>query len=194
MTAIAVGLAGLPLGFLFLFAEQLAAWPQEARQIAVLLVAGFTASLFWSLQTLVYLHLRWAIDNEDAAVIAAGLSPDSPPVPPSEGKTAEPPAPGDTRSVGGAIRLRGMILALGAVVGSWCLTYWLFTRVSSGPTAWLGWGLGETLIPPAEGVYQLASIIAGVWVVIWLAWPLVLWVVSQRRTDPAARDAVADTR
>jgi hypothetical protein len=112
-------------------------------------------------------------------------------VPSSENKTAEPPASGGTGPVGGAIRLRGAILALGAVVGSWCLTYWLFTRVSSGPTAWLGWGLGETLIPPAEGAYQLASLIAGVWVVIWLAWPLVLWVLSQRRAGAAPRDESA---
>ena len=194
LTAIAVGLAGLPLGFLFLFAEQLAAWPQEARQIAVLLVAGFAASQFWTLQTLVYLHLRRAIDDVDAGVIADGLSPDSPPVPSSENKTAEPPAPGNTSPVGGAIRLRATILLIGAVVGSWWLTYWLFTRVSNGPTEWLGWGLGETLIPPAEGVYQVASMIAGVWVVIWLAWPLVLWIMSQRRTNPEARDAEADTR
>ena len=153
---------------------------------AVLLTAGFAASQFWTLQTLVYLHLRWAIDRVGAEEIADRSSQGAFQTPMSEGEAAEP-------SGGPAvpIRLRATLLALGAVVGSWCLTYWLFTRVSSGPTEWLGWGLGETLIPPAEGVYQVASLIAGVWVVVWLVSPLVLWVVIQRRTDPASRDEEA---
>jgi hypothetical protein len=191
LTTVAIGLAGLPLGCLFLFAEQLAAWPQEARQIAVVVVAGFAASQFWTLQALVYLHLRWAVDGTSAEVLADERSRDAHRPPAPENKTAETPTPGRTRPVGGAIRLRATVLALGAVAGSWCLTYWLFTRVSSGPTAWLGWGLGDTVIPPAEGVYKVASVIAGVWVVIWLAWPLALWVLGQRRTDPVARDAEA---
>lgn len=188
LTAIAVALAGLPLGFLFLFAESLAAWPQDARRVAVALGAGLAASQFWTLQTLVYLHLRRAIDEVGAEVIADERSREAH-QPTPENKTVESPVPGATRPVGGAIRLRATILTLGAVVASWCLTYWLFTRVSSGPTAWLGWGLSEDLIPPAEGAYKVASVIAGVWVAIWLVWPLLLWIVNRRRAALAVQDA-----
>jgi hypothetical protein len=180
LTATALGLAWLPSGILYAFAEQMTAWQPEARQTAFLLAATLSVSIFWSLQTLVYLHLRLAIDEVDASEVAIGPPPrETPKTPSPEGKAAELPASGDT---GPARRLRGLIVRLqllAAAVGSWCLTFWLFTRASSGKTEWLGWGLGETFLPRAEGVYRVASVIAGLWGVVWLALPLV-WAGRRR--------------
>jgi hypothetical protein len=174
LTATAVGLAGLPLGALTLLAEQMRDWQPWARQTVVLFGAGLAASLFWSLQTLVYLHLRWAIDGVDAGAVADGPPPNVSSKPPSPGSASAEPAPeGETRPAGAWSRLRGEILPRGAVIASWCLTYWLLASFSSGPE-WLGWGLSGNLIPPVEGAYRVASVIAGVWLLVLLVMPGVL--------------------
>jgi hypothetical protein len=188
LTATALGLAGLPLGVLYLFAEQMMAWQTDTRQTVFLLAVALSASIFWSLQTLVYLNMRSAIDDVDASEVAVG-----PPRrensrrPSPEGKPAEALASGDRSPAGGRGSVRTTIEMLAAVVGSWCLTYWLLTRASGGQAEWLGWGLSETLIPPAEGVYRVASVIAGMWGVAWLALPLV-WVVRRLLAGTAPRD------
>jgi hypothetical protein len=188
LTATALGLAGLPVGVLYPFAEQMTAWHPEARRTVFLLAAALSTSIFWSLQTLVYLHLRAAIDDVDASAVAVGPPPrQSPRTPSPEGKAAEVPASGDSSPAGVRSLLRGTILLLAGAAGSWCLTFWLFTRASGGPAEWLGWGLSETLIPPAEGVYRVASVIAGLWGVAWLALPLVR-AVRQLLSGRAPRD------
>jgi hypothetical protein len=187
-TAPALALAGLPLGGLYLFAEQMAAWQPGARQTVCLLAAALSASIFWSLQTLVYLHLRSAIDDTDASQVAVGPPPKKTPKTQSpERKAAEVPASGDTGPAAGRSLVRRTIALLAAAVGSWCLTFWLFTRASRGQTDWLGWGLSETLIPPAQGIYKMASVIAGLWGVAWLALPLV-WAGRQLLSGTAPRD------
>jgi hypothetical protein len=188
LTAPALGLAGLPLTVLYCFAEQMTAWPPDARQAVFLLAAALSASIFWSLETLVYLHLRSAIDGVDAGEVAVGPPPrQSRGTRSPEGEAAEAPGSGDPSPAGKRSLLTMTIKLLAAVVGSWCLTFWLFTRASGGQTAWLGWGLSETLIPPAEGVYRAASVIAGLWGVVWLALPLV-WAVRQLLLGRAPRD------
>jgi hypothetical protein len=188
LTAPALGLAGLPLGVLYLFADQMTAWQPGARQTVCLLAAALSASIFWSLQTLVYLHLRLVIDDVDASEVAVGPPPREPPKTPSpEGKAAEVPTSGDTGSAGGQRLVRRTILLFAAAVGSWCLTFWLFTRASRGQAEWLGWGLSTTLVPPAEGIYRVASVIAGLWGLVWLALPLV-WAVRQLLSGRAPRD------
>jgi hypothetical protein len=180
LTATALVLAGLPLGIVYALAENLTGWEPDVRQTVFVLAAALSLSMFWSLQTLVYLHLRAVVDGVEASVIAVGPPPQEAVKTSPEGKTAEAPAEvpaaGDSRPAGQRPSLRGTILLLGAAIGSWCLTFWLLGRASSGPTTWLGWGLGETFIPPAEGIYRVASMIAALWGVIWLALPLVVAV------------------
>jgi hypothetical protein len=188
VTAPALALAGLPLGGLYFFAEQMTAWQPGARQAVGLLAAALSASIFWSLETLVYLHLRSAVDNTDASDVWVGPQPkETPETPSPEGKAAEVPASGDTGHAGGQSIVRWTIVLVAGGVGSWCLTFWLFTRASRGQGEWLGWGLSETFIPPAEGIYRVASVIAGLWGVVWLVLPLV-WAVRQLLSGRAPRD------
>jgi hypothetical protein len=185
LTAPALALAGLPVAALYAFAGEMAAWQPETRQTVCWLAAALSASIFWSLQTLVYLHLRSAVDGVDASEVAAGPPPkEIPKTASSKGKAAENPTAGDSSSAGGRRIVRGTLALLAAAVGSWCLTFWLFSRASRGPAEWLGWGLSDTLPPPAEGLYRVASVIAGFWGVVWLALPLVLAV--RRLRGPSA--------
>jgi hypothetical protein len=174
LTVIALGLAGLLLGVLCSYGEHVTTWQPEVRFTVFVLAAALSVSIFWSLQTLVYLHLRAAVDGVDAGEIAVGPLPrEITKAPSPEDKAAEVPTTDDSSSAGrrGSVRLTLALLA--AVVGSWCLTYWLFSRASRGQVEWLGWGLSDTFVPPAQGVYWLASKIAALWGVVWLALPLV---------------------
>jgi hypothetical protein len=173
LTATALILAWLPLAMASALAEEIAAGQPEIARAAVLLAAALSASIFWSLETLVYLHLRCAIDGVDAGEVAVEPLRASPAAPSPEGKTAEDPTIAERSPAHGRSLLRVTIELLIAVVASWCLTFWLFTRASRGQTEWLGWGLTDTFVPPAEGVfYRVASVIAGLWGVAWLALPL----------------------
>jgi hypothetical protein len=175
LTALSLGVAGLPVAAQCAFAEQMAAWQPEIRQAVCWLAAALSASIFWSLQTLVYLHLRLAVDDVDASEVAVEPRPRETPKTASPTSNAAEVTPlGDRSSAGWPSAVRGTLILLAAVVGSWCLTFWLFTRASRGPTEWLGWGLTDTSPPPAEGLYRVASMIAGFWGVVWLALPLVL--------------------
>jgi hypothetical protein len=191
LTAVALGLAGLPVGVvLYPLGETMAAWEPETRRTVILLAAALSASIFWSLQTLVYLHLRAALDGVDAGEVAVEPLPTEPTGTPSpEGDRADPPAPHDTGPPGATGLVARPILLIGLMVGSWCLTFGLFKQAGGGSTAWLGWGLGETFVPPAEGVYKLASLIAGLWGMVWLALPL--WS-AVRRLLPGARPRPGD--
>jgi hypothetical protein len=177
LTAISLCLAGLPVAALYAFAEQMAAWQAETRQGVCCLAAALSASIFWSLQTLVYLHLRLAVDGVDASEVAVEARPrETPRTASPAGNAAEVPPSGDSRPARGRSTVLGTLVLLAAVVGSWCLTFWLFTRASGGPAEWLGWGLTDTFPPPAEGLHRVASMIAGLWGVVWLALPLVVAV------------------
>jgi hypothetical protein len=178
LTAISLCLAGLPVAALYAFAEQLTTWPPEARLTVGWLAVALSASIFWSLQTLVYLHLRLAVDDVDASEVAVEPRPrETPKTASPMGNAAEVLPSGDSRP---AAKGRGTVLwtlmLLAALVGSWCLTFWLFGRASGGPAEWLGWGFSDTLPPPAEGLYRVASLIAGLWGVVWLVLPLVVAV------------------
>lgn len=174
LTAAALGLAGLPLGVVYALADQTAAWQPEARLTLFVLTAALSASIFWSLQTLVYLDLRAAIDGVDAGEVAVGPPPkESPRAPASEGGTAEVPAAGGGSPHDLGSLVRSAVLWLAASVGSWWLTYWLLTRASGGQAEWLGWGMAEGLVPPGEGIARVASVIAGLWGVAWVVLPLV---------------------
>ncbi len=89
---------------------------------------------------------------------------------------AKPPSPDRHR--------RGVLwqttMALVAMLGSWCLTYWLFKWGGGMDTEWLGWGFSKTWAPPAEGLRQAASLLAGLWGVLWVGLP-VAWAVPGSR-------------
>jgi hypothetical protein len=177
LTAISLTLAGLPAAALYAFAEQTAAWQPETRQCVWCLAAALSVSIFWSLQTLVYLHLRLAVDNVDASEVAVERRPrESPKTLPPTGDAAEVPSSGDSKLARRRVTVLASLIMLAAVAGSWCLTFWLFSRASSGPAEWLGWGLTDTFPPKADGLYWVASMIAGVLGVAWLALPLVVAV------------------
>ena len=55
-----------------------------------------------------------------------------------------------------------------AVSGRGYLTAWLFMRTGGADADWIGWGLFEGFVPPAEGLFKVASLIAAVWGVAWL--------------------------
>ena len=60
-------LAAMPLSAtLYLLAGPIQNWPGAAGHVAVFVAAALSISIFWSLQTLAYLHLRTAIDDVDA--------------------------------------------------------------------------------------------------------------------------------
>ncbi len=218
LTAIAVGIAALPLlAVLYPFAEHLAEWEPAARTTVVLFAAALSASIYWSLQALVYLHLRAVADNIDASVIAVERSPelkkqqaaaramvarrsgqvvdnaaelekaeDAPleekPKTPAfteaarEAQKASPEATPDEEISGGPLLRKSLILEFAALIGSWFLTVWLLSRFSGEAMAWLRWGLDDRLVPPAEGIYKVSSLIAGLWGLLWLSLPL--WVRS----------------
>lgn len=179
LTAISLCLAGLPVAAVYASAEQMAAWQAEIRQSVCCLAAALSASIFWSLQTLVYLHLRWVVDDVDAGEIAVERRPkETPKSASSTGNAAEVPPSGDSRPARGRSTVPGTLMMLATVVGTWWLTFCLFTRASGGPAEWLGWGLSDTWPPPAKGLYRVASMIAGLWGVAWLALPL---MVAARR-------------
>src|SRR5262249_17460003 len=70
LTSSALALAVLPLGAAYNISEQMSAWLPVARLAVFFLAAGLSASIFWSLETLVYLHLRAAIDGVDGGEVA----------------------------------------------------------------------------------------------------------------------------
>jgi hypothetical protein len=193
LTATALGLAGLPLAALYPFAGQMAAWNPGARLAGLLLAAALVASIFWSLQPLVYLHLRAVIDDVDAGEVAVAPAARRTRTPSPGGKAAAAPVPDDRRPAGGQSLVRRTIGQLAGVVGSWCLTFWLLTRATGGGAGWLGWGLGETFVPAAEGLYRAASVVAGLWGVFWLALPFVS-AVRRLLRGRASRDEGAVRR
>jgi hypothetical protein len=198
LTATALGLAGLPLGVLYCLTELTTDWDPQTHHTLALLAAALSASIFWSLETLVYLHLRAAIDGVEAREVAAGPPQESPKAPSPEGKAAEVPASGDGSPPGWGSRVRTLIQCLAAVTGSWFLTYWLLSRASGGRAEWMAWGLGDTFFPPGEGAYRVASVIAGLWGLGWAALglragirlfvsgraPQVTGLIQQTESDP----------
>jgi hypothetical protein len=172
LTALAAALALLPFPAVFYL------FPQEPPAAAFYAVAALCLSIFWSLESLVYLHLRAAIDGVSAGDLA------NCPEPVEEGKrrarllgrresapASGPPLVGLPRF---ALRLA---CGLAVAASSWYLTVYLFTRFSDGPTDWLDWGLTGVSRAPRGGVtwaYQVASVVAGFWGVVWLAMAVLL--------------------
>jgi MFS family permease len=179
VTALAVGVASLPLVVALVpLADMLAGWP-----ILFWLAAGLSVSIFWSLETLVYLHLRKAVDGTDARELAVEPTETAP----------EPATENATRKLKPAnpIRLSVFLYIMPLMVGTWFLMVWLFLRVGGEDAGWLNWGLGEQFAPQPEGLYWLASRIAAFWGVLWIITPVVVLVRSWIRGDTVVPPADA---
>jgi hypothetical protein len=195
LLAISVVLAGLPLAAALYAVSGPFAGLAVATQMAILwLAAGLAASMFWSLQVLVYLHMRAAVDGTDAWEVTPGPEPAAAEAP-AESAVEKPPVskkPEPPPASGG--RLSMMIKSYAAVIGTWFLTAWLFRWSGGDEGRWLGWGFDEDLIPPAEGLYAVARFIAALWGLFLLFAPIYMAVRPSREAAPAtAAPAAAST-
>jgi hypothetical protein len=175
LLAICLGLSSLPL----LAAVKLLAIGPTVWWLA----AGLSVSIFWSLQTMVYLDLRTAVDRVDADDISDGANGTPDPAPPAGDPKAATRAQGN--------RLVAMLYALALIAATWLFTAWFFPRVGGESAEWLGWGLGERFAPPAEGLYRVASWIGLVWGAVCLAAPFLV-ALRAGRSDPPVPPAAAN--
>ena len=176
LLAFTIAIAALPLaGVVFALDGPLAGVAALTQQTLVFAAAGLSASLFWSLQTLVYLHLREAIDETDVREVAG--APEAPAI----GEYRPASVPEKSASVNerkpssfGFARLRFSVPNLLIFTATWLLTVWLFMRSGGEDAHWIGWGLFEGFIPPATGLYKVASVLAAIWGVVWFTAPFLV--------------------
>jgi hypothetical protein len=186
VTAAAVAATSLPTAAALLaVAGPVENWLAASGHPVVWAAAGLSSSAFWSLQTLVYLHLRTAVDETDANEIAREVEPTSSAPP----EAAQPPTAATGAKPAPHSDLITHVFIFAGMVATWVMTAKLFTRFGGETAGWLGWGVGENFRPPADGLYWLASIVAAIWGAIWVAAPIVVAVRQMVRTDP--RDAAA---
>jgi hypothetical protein len=183
LTAFSLALAALPLAIAVpIVAQTMEGAQTETQQVVHGLAVALGLSIFWSVQPLLYLHLRTVIDAVDANELAMGR-----PTPPAKteavGTNKKPtpdPVPDDPFRF-----VRRTMMMLAVALGSWLLTVWLFTR--AGEATWLHWGLGDNFMPEVSGMYQAASLIAGFWGAIWLAMPILIALRRLRAGDDRPR-------
>ena len=119
---------------LYLLAGPIQNWPGAAGHVAVFVAAALSISIFWSLQTLAYLHLRTAIDDVDANEIPSAKPVIQKPKP-AEGDPSTPTTI--------AQQLWSTIQAAALLAATWFVTVWLFGRIGGANAGWLAWGMGE---------------------------------------------------
>jgi hypothetical protein len=197
LTTATMAAAALPTaGVLFALVGPVENWLPALGHPAVWAAAGLSASIYWSLETLVYLHLRMAVDEVDANEIAR----EPPPQPPAVDTPADADGP-TAAAPRAAARTNWLhhLLILGMMVVTWVVTAWLFARLGGEDASWLGWGMGEHFRPPADGLYAVASLIAGVWGAIWIVAPILVAMRRAIRPDagqtavgPVDRQTAAD--
>lgn len=158
LTAVALAAAAVPLVAASALRDEAVAW---------YLAAAVGASAFWSLEAVVYLHLRARVDQVEVGELAAAPTPPAP-----------PPAKAAAR---GPVPLRGAVLGLALVAGAWCLMAWLFEHSGGAEAGWLAWGLAEGFVPPAQGLYKVASVIAAGWGALALGLPVLVCARALRR-------------
>jgi len=189
LLAISLAMAAVPL------VAMLAVYPHP---MAVGLAAAASFSVFWSLQTLAYLHLRTAVDETDANELAEEPEPeavpegeaprqgDAKPEAPPKGKTkrTKPPTLG--------FHLRSTILIALLLTATWVVTAWLFERTGGEEAEWLQWGLVDGFVPPAAGLRKVASVIALIWGVTWLSAPFLVTAHRLLRADGPGTEVKRD--
>jgi hypothetical protein len=172
LNAVAIGIASIPTStVIYPLAGSIAGLPPPCAQIAFWSAVAISASIFWSLQTLVYLHMRNAVDATDANEIAIRNDTDEPAKAQPKANVAEAAAsePAQPGSV-----LKRNVIGLLAVVPTWCLTVWLFTKLGGDETGWMKWVLGDEIVPAAKGLYSVAALLALLWGIMWIGLPILM--------------------
>jgi hypothetical protein len=176
LNAIAIGLASIPiLAVLFPLADTIAGLQAPGATLVLWSAVILSTSIFWSLQTLVYLHLRTVVDDVDAHEIVTRPetneeSEAKPKVNMAEAArkavASEPARPGSV--------FKRNVLGLIGVIATWCLTVWLFGKVGGDDAGWMNWGLGEEVVPAAKGLYSAAALLALLWGIMWIGLPILM--------------------
>jgi hypothetical protein len=187
LAAVSVAVAAVPtVAALAAVGGPVENWLAASGHPAVWAAAALSASVFWSLQTLVYLQMRTTVDAVDAnELVREPQAPTPAERPPVDAPAKPKPARGPN--------WWAQILLVGAMVATWLATVWLFARLGGENTAWLGWGTGDRFRPPAEGLYSAASLLAGAWGAIWIAAVPLLAVRRAVRASAAPTTETADT-
>lgn len=193
LLAISVVLAGLPLAaVLYAVSGPFAALAPATQMVILWLAAGLSASMFWSLQVLVYLHMRTAVDGTDAWEFTPEPDPTVTAETQPEGTENKAPIARKRESPSQSSgRLNMMIKSYAMVIGTWFLTAWLFRWAGGDEARWMGWGFDEDLIPPAEGLYKTASVFAAIWGVVLVILPFYRAVRPSREKAPETPTAAA---
>jgi hypothetical protein len=151
-----------------------AGWPATTRQAVLFVAAGLSASVFWSLQPLVYLHLRAAVDDTDSRQIAGSEGPaasiEEEPIASVPEKSQ---LPGESEAAPRFGPLGLLVALLLLVTTAWFFTAWLFMRSGGEDAQWIGWGWFDGFVPPAPGIKGMAALLALVWGALWLLLPFV---------------------
>jgi hypothetical protein len=141
------------------------------RLVAYFLLGGLSLSLFWSMQAVVYLVLRWQIDAtapdeihvETAAELPLAVTP-----------PAAPAGPPPTPTPGGLVMAGNGLLAAAMIAASWLLMGRMLTWLVGERAAWLRWELLPPAWPEVAGIDRVASWGAGFWLVVGLTLALLV--------------------
>jgi hypothetical protein len=166
LMSFAVALSALPLtGVLYVVGGPIANWPAVAGHAAVWIAAGLSVAIFWSVQTIVYLHLRTSVDQTDANEAAANEQPVA------KLTTAEV-ATGNAAA--SSQWLTALVKSVVITAGTWFATVWLLLRIAGDDANWIAWGFGDRFVPDVQGMYWVAALIGGFWGAILLAAPFLV--------------------
>jgi hypothetical protein len=166
LMAVALSVAGLPLAALcYPLAEAMEVLKPQTRQGVLWVASAISVSIFWSLVTLVYLHLRASLDNVNVNEVAiAPVAPVSRTTAPSS-RPDQPEVSGDANTPGLQNRAVSVVRMLTFCASSWLFTAWLLGHVG-GESTWLDWGVIGPNDSPVVGLYRVASMIARGWLAL----------------------------
>ena len=194
--ALSLVVAALPfVAVIYALDGPFAGWPPVTRQVVLFLAAGLSASVFWSVQTVVYLHLRVVVDDTDTRHLAGAETPTAVAEQPAASVPEKSPltaAPAAAAARFGPLGL--LILSFLLVVATWFGTAWLFMRSGGEDAQWIGWGMFDGFVPPAPGVRGIAAMLAGLWAVMWLALPFFAALRGLRQRESPPESPAAESK
>jgi hypothetical protein len=164
LEALGLGLAALPLVPLRPLRDGL-----TGPASLLFLCAGLSLSLFWAVQSSIYLHLRRLVDGVDEKEIALIATPLTEPAatrqrPREEAETAPPPAPAPSSSSPLAFLEHWLKVMLVAYL-AWRTSLALFTWTGGKNTGWAAWGVGPSFFPPE--IHPIASYLVALWLLLY---------------------------
>jgi hypothetical protein len=175
----------------YLFADPPLSLSPEGQRVVFWLVASLSASVFWSLQTMVYLDLRAETDAVDAGEVAVEDLPGRAHKPAPARRAAAPQTPSDVPAPSAWGQLLGWAWGVAVIAASWWVMVWLLGR--TGDAAWLAWGLGDSFVPQVTGLHRVASRVAGFWGVF-LGVALLMMLARRLRGEPRPLTASGGVR